>query len=66
MKIQMANDKAIRGFATVAKLHGNEIALWHENMEGLQAAFEAVTKQTFHPALAQPVALYNLNKHQTK
>ena len=38
MKIQMATEKAIRGFATVAKLHGNEIALWHENMEGLQAA----------------------------
>jgi hypothetical protein len=66
MKIQPATEKAIRGFATVAKLHGSEIALWHENMEGLQTAFEAVTKQTFHPALAQPVALYNLTKHEKK
>jgi hypothetical protein len=66
MKITFTEEKALRGYATVARIKGIEVALWHENLAGLQSAFEGLTRQTFHPALAQPVAFYNLTKYETK
>jgi mannosyltransferase OCH1-like enzyme len=66
MKVTLTDEKALRGYATVARIKKAEVALWHENMAGLQSAFEKLTGKTFHPALAQPVALYNLTKHEKK
>lgn len=64
MKITITDEKARRGYATIAKTRGIEIALWHDSLEGLQKAFEAITGGAFHPILSQPVALLNLTKHE--
>jgi hypothetical protein len=66
MKLNTIMTDAIRGFATVATVSdGIEAVIWHENMAGLQSAYERVTGLPFHPALSQPTALFNLN-HKPK
>ncbi len=57
-------DKARRGYMTVARCQGVEVALYHDDLTGLQKAFEAITKQTFHPVLAQPVGVMKLDPNQ--
>jgi hypothetical protein len=67
MKIPTITTDAIRGFATVARLDGNlEIAIWHETIEGLQAAYERIMGLPFHPVLSQPTALFNTASHDRK
>jgi hypothetical protein len=67
MKLNTITTDAKTGFATVADLPGGiEIALWHENMAGLQNAYERVTGLPFHPVLSQPVALFNMNQKSKK
>jgi hypothetical protein len=67
MKLSTITTDAIRGFATVATLaDGIEGVLWHEDMAGLKSAYEKATGLPFHPALAQPTALFNLNQKPKK
>lgn len=62
MKLKETPTKAVAGYSTVVGIGEIEVALWHDSLDGLQQAYEKLTKKTFHLALSQKTALMHLTE----
>ena len=64
MRLKETTSKAVSGYSTVLVIGQIEVALWHDSLDGLQQAYEKLTKKTFHLALSQKTALMHLTDNK--